>query len=131
MACYCVARNKLIRLEITKPQPATVTSLWFWGLLACPELYCDWPVHNQHSWNLFGVHGFLSLTVNRPRNCLIFLKICMACCLYLLNYRILWGETFTIVFLLNHCSKLFIVWISAAHEQKIYFVISSVVTSQK
>ena len=24
-------------------------SLWFWGLLACPELYCDWSLHNQHS----------------------------------------------------------------------------------
>ena len=64
MECYCVARNKPIRREITKPQTATVISLWFWGLLTCPELYCDWPVHNQHSWNFSGVHGFLSLTGN-------------------------------------------------------------------
>ena len=64
MECYCVARNKPIRREITKPQTATVISLWFWGLLAYPELYCDWPVHNQHSWNFSGVHSFLSLTVN-------------------------------------------------------------------
>ena len=32
-------------------------------MLACSKLYCDWPVHNQHSWNFSGVHGFLSLTV--------------------------------------------------------------------
>ena len=63
MECYCVARNKPIRGEITKPQTATVISLWFWSLLAYPELYCDWSVHNQHSWNFSGVHCFLSLTV--------------------------------------------------------------------
>ena len=61
--CYCVARNKPIRREKTKPQTTTVINLCFWGLLAYPELYCDWPVHNQHSWNFSGVHGFLSLTV--------------------------------------------------------------------
>ena len=49
MECYCVARNKPIRREITKPQTATVISLWFWGLLACLEVYCDWPVHNQQT----------------------------------------------------------------------------------
>ena len=65
MECYCAARNKPVRREITKPQTETVNSLWFWGLLKCPELYCDWSVHNQHSWNFSGVHGFpLSLTVN-------------------------------------------------------------------
>ena len=37
--------------------------MWFWGLLAYPELYCDWSVHNQHSWNFSGVHGLLSFTV--------------------------------------------------------------------
>ena len=47
----------------TKPQTATVISLWFWGLLACPELYFDWALDNQHSWNISGVHGFLSLIV--------------------------------------------------------------------
>ena len=63
MECYCVARNKPIRCVITKPRTATVIKLWFWGLLAYPELYCDWSVHNQHSWNFSGVHGLLSLTV--------------------------------------------------------------------
>ena len=29
MECYCVARNKPIRREITKPQTATVVNLWF------------------------------------------------------------------------------------------------------
>ena len=63
MECYCVARKKPIRREKTKPQTATVISLWFWGLLACPELYFDWALDNQHSWNISGVHGFLSFTV--------------------------------------------------------------------
>ena len=69
MECYCDARNKPIRCKITKPQTASAISLWFWGLLAYPELYCDWPLHNQHSWNFSGVHGFLSLTVTlKPDN---------------------------------------------------------------
>ena len=68
MECYCVARNKPIRHEITKPQTAMVISLWSWGLLVRPELYCDWPVHNRHSWNFSGVHGFLTLTVIAPGN---------------------------------------------------------------
>ena len=59
MECYCDARNKPMRCEITKPQTASVISLWFWGLLAYPELYCDWPEHNQHSRKFSGVHGFL------------------------------------------------------------------------
>ena len=46
--CYCVARKKPIRNVKTTPQTETVISLWFWGLLACPEL-CDWWQHNQHS----------------------------------------------------------------------------------
>ena len=66
MECYCVARNKPIRRKITKPQTATVISLWFWGLLAYPELYCDWPVHNQHSWNFSGVHAFEFDSNNSP-----------------------------------------------------------------
>ena len=41
MECYCVARNKPMRSKRTKPQTATVISLWFEGLLAYPELYCD------------------------------------------------------------------------------------------
>ena len=70
MECYCVARNKPVRHEITKLQTATVkitvaVSLcrYFWGLLVYLERYCDWPVHNQHSWKFSGVHGFLSLKV--------------------------------------------------------------------
>ena len=61
MECYCVARDK----PIYKVQDnfKLVISLWFWGLFAYPSLYCDWPVHNQHSWNFSGVPGFLSLTV--------------------------------------------------------------------
>ena len=65
MECYCVARNKPIRHVITKLQTATVISLWFWGLIAYPKLYCNWPVHNQHSWNFSCVQGFLSLIVKR------------------------------------------------------------------
>ena len=70
MECYCVAKNKPVRHEITKLQTATVritvaVSLcrYFWGLLVYLERYCDWPVHNQHSWKFSGVHGFLRLTV--------------------------------------------------------------------
>ena len=51
-----------LRHEVTKPQTATVISLWFWGLLAYPERYSDWPVHNQHSWKISVVHGFLSFS---------------------------------------------------------------------
>ena len=76
MECYCDARNKPMRCEITKPQTASVISLWFWGLLAYPELYCDWPEHDQHSWKFSGVHGFLSLTVIfRPPHILCIFKI--------------------------------------------------------
>ena len=65
MECYCVAKNKPIRRVITTLQTATVISLWFWGLIAYPKLYCNWPVHSQHSWNFSCVHGFLSLIVKR------------------------------------------------------------------
>ena len=51
-----------LRHEMTKLQTATVISLWFWGLLAYPERYSDWPVHNQHSWKISVVHGFLSFS---------------------------------------------------------------------
>ena len=61
-----------MRREKTKPQTATIISLWFWGLLTCPELYCDWPVHNQHSWNFSGVHFFWSLTVSKSRKTLYY-----------------------------------------------------------
>ena len=33
----------------TKPQTAIVVSLCFCSLLARPELYCNWSVHNQRS----------------------------------------------------------------------------------
>ena len=64
MECYCGARNKPIRREITKPQTAMVINFWFWGLLAYPELYCDWPVHNQHSWNFFRCSRFSEFDSN-------------------------------------------------------------------
>ena len=60
LLCY---EEKPIRRAKTKPQTATVISLWFSGLLSCPELYCDRSLHNQHSWKFSGVHSFLSLTV--------------------------------------------------------------------
>ena len=67
--CYCVVRKQPIRHEKTKPQTATVISLWFWGLLPCHEHYCDWSPHNQHSWNFHVFTGFLSFTViNRSQN---------------------------------------------------------------
>ena len=60
LLCY---EDKPIRREKTKPQTTTVIMLWCWGLLSCPELYCDWSIHNQHFWKFSGVHGFLSLMV--------------------------------------------------------------------
>ena len=42
-----------------------VVSLWFCGLLACPELHCDWSPHSQYSLKFSAVHSFLSLTINR------------------------------------------------------------------
>ena len=42
--CYCVGRRKPIRHGKTKLQTAMVISFWFWGLLACPKLYCDWSL---------------------------------------------------------------------------------------
>ena len=38
---YCVARKKQIRRKKTKPQTATVFSLWFLFLLACPGPGCS------------------------------------------------------------------------------------------
>ena len=63
MECYYIAKRKPIRHEEPKLQTATVVSLWFCGFLACPELHCDWSLHNQHSWNFSAIHSFLSLTV--------------------------------------------------------------------
>ena len=40
-----------------------VSSCMKWILLACPELYCDWSLHYQRSWNFSGIHGFPSLTL--------------------------------------------------------------------
>ena len=67
MECYCVSKEKKILCEKTKLQTAMVIiCLWIWDLLACPVLYCDWSLHNHHSWTISDVHGFLSLMVNRP-----------------------------------------------------------------
>ena len=43
---YCVARRKLIRRAKTILQTKMVISLWFYSLLACPEIfYCDSQGH--------------------------------------------------------------------------------------
>ena len=41
LACYCVAIKKPIRHEKTKPQARMLISLFFCGLLTCPDLHCD------------------------------------------------------------------------------------------
>lgn len=41
MECFCVEKKKLINSGKSKPQMATVVSLWFWLLLACVEPFCD------------------------------------------------------------------------------------------
>ena len=41
LECYCVAIKKAIRHEKTKPQARMLISLFFCGLLACPDLRCD------------------------------------------------------------------------------------------
>ena len=43
-------------------------SLWFWGLLACPDLCCNGSLHNKTSWDISGVHSFRSLTGNSINN---------------------------------------------------------------
>ena len=47
LLCCEKLANKARDNKVIKPQTAEVISLRF----ACiyPELYCDWPVHNQHS----------------------------------------------------------------------------------
>ena len=45
----CCKEKKPIRHEKTKLQTAMVISLWFCGLLVCPEYYCDWSLHNKCS----------------------------------------------------------------------------------
>ena len=58
MDCYCVTRRKPISREETELQTATSSISGFQcGLLACSEIYCDWSLQNQHSWNFSGVHG--------------------------------------------------------------------------
>ena len=37
LECYCVARKKPIKCEITKPQERKLFSLWSCGLLASPD----------------------------------------------------------------------------------------------
>ena len=47
MLCCEKLANKARDNKVIKPQTAEVISLRF----ACiyPKLFCDWPVHNQHS----------------------------------------------------------------------------------
>lgn len=40
-----------------KQQHNKLVSGFHCGLLTCPEIYCDWSLHNQHSGNFSGVHG--------------------------------------------------------------------------
>ena len=42
LECYCLAREKSIRHEKTKPEARTLISSWFCGYFACPDLCCDW-----------------------------------------------------------------------------------------
>ena len=44
----------------------------------CPELYFDWALDNQHSSNILGVHGFLSLIV-KSHNLVIIVVITIKC----------------------------------------------------
>ena len=60
---FFLQEKKPIRREKTKPQARTLISLWFCGLLACPNLCCDWSQRNKHSWNISSVHGFPGRTV--------------------------------------------------------------------
>lgn len=46
---YCVAREEPTRRQETKPQAATVSSLRLGGLLACPDLPCDWLLRDKQS----------------------------------------------------------------------------------
>ena len=41
--CYCLAKEKPVRHEKTKPQARTlIISLWFCDQFACPDLCGDW-----------------------------------------------------------------------------------------
>ena len=115
MECYCVARTKPIRCEITKPQTATVINLWFWGLLAYPEFYCDWPVHNQHSWNFSGVHSFLSLTVTKWLKIIIGLVIALAAVVACYDLTSLLGEQGNLIYFKQNCQT---PWTSRAQNWK-------------
>lgn len=48
-----------------KAQATTAINLWFCSLLECLDLWCDIKKsqHTKHSWNILGLHGFLTLTV--------------------------------------------------------------------
>ena len=43
--------------NLNRNQPTVVSPV------TCPELHCDWSLHNQHSRNFSAIHIFLSLTV--------------------------------------------------------------------
>ena len=79
MECYCVARNQPITREITKPRTATKISLWFWVLLAYPELYCDSLV------KLFRCSRFSNFDGKEKRNEIKEGKICF-------EYPTNWGR---------------------------------------
>ena len=79
MECYCVARNQPITREITKPLTATKISLWFWVLLAYPELYWDRPV------KLFRCSRFSNFDGKEKRNEIKDGKICF-------EYPTNWGR---------------------------------------
>ena len=63
LECYCLAREKPIKLEKTKRQAKTLISLWFCGQFTCHDLCCYWSEHNKHSWDVSSVHGFPGHTV--------------------------------------------------------------------
>ena len=73
---YCVARRKLIRRAKTILQTKMVISLWFYSLLACPEIfYCDSQGHYTikiPEIYFSGVYGFVSLTVKIILQCFEF-----------------------------------------------------------
>ena len=59
-------------------------------LLRVQDLACDWSKHNEHSRNLFSVHGFLSLSVKT-------LNFCLTCMLKLRNCNLASGMEASLV----------------------------------
>ena len=69
MECYCVTRRKPMRHDKTANSKDNIISFWFCGLLACPELNCDWSQQNQFSWKCSGVHMQFSEFNSKYCNC--------------------------------------------------------------